>query len=412
MTRGVPPRPIEYPFVRKFAFQFSSRALSTLFGIALSISLIRFLNNEQFALYQVCFVAGALIGWLLDFGLVGAFINFRVRSETSNALICCNSRFLIMSLITVLTTFFWVSFRQYSDIALLVYMAFIDTYSDNFMSARQLFTSSRHFVITSVGKKVMQLLLFFSSLHFYELSLSSIAFSMILPNIIVIVFDLFEFPVRGVRVSRLVLTIGLGNWFQSGGTVISQLDNVIAFAKFEDAFLKVIASSRRISSGIGLVGSAYSPHILASSGNANRDLDQHVKRVLRLSVFVMLFAVLPILVFARLIFQSLFGIELKPNEIWTVYAIIGIIPFGIVSANLNAILVGNRKFIQAACATYVSSFIYLILLFQMGDKSTNWFAFGVVLNLGLEIGIELFFICKYKILSPAKSITRRGTKCI
>jgi O-antigen/teichoic acid export membrane protein len=201
--------------------------------------------------------------------------------------------------------------------------------------------------------------------------------------------------------------VGFGNWIQSGGTLISQLDNMIVFARIEESFLKVLASSRRISSAVGLVGSTYSPHMLYSAANQDKQLIEHMRRILKISSLIMILLVLPMVFTSQFFFRFLFNIELQPSDIWTVYAILVTIPFGIISANLNAALIGNRKFSAAATATYVSSFFYLTLILVLVGTSRNWLALGIIINIFLEILIEVYFINKFKIIT-FRDILRRN----
>ncbi len=386
-------------FIKKFTLHFAGRGLSTLLGVALTILMIRSLDFESFAKFQICFVIGVLISWVLDFGAVGAYINFRVKLEVQNAQECLNLRILILTSATIVSAIFYFVFEEYSQYLLLVFMSFLDLYMDNFIGARQLFISKKMFVFSSVGKKAAQLILVVFCIESEKLSFELLALSLILPNVLLFLRDLQDFPVRGFKVNKSIFRLGFGNWIQSGGTLISQLDNVIAFARIDDAFLKVLASSRRISNTVGLIGSTYSPYILYSAANQNINLSRHFKRILKISALIMLFIVVPLIFTTRSLYIFVFGIELQPEDIWTVHAILFLIPFGIISGNLNAILVGNRKFFAAATATFLSSSFYLLLLFVLLGSSKNWFALGLILNHFLEICIELYFIHKFKYLN-------------
>ena len=386
-------------FTKKFSLHFVGRILSTLIGVALFILVIRSLDFESFAKFQTCFVIGVLLSWVLDFGTTGAYINFRVKLEVENAQECLNLRMLGLTLATIVSAIFYLVFEGYSQYLILVFMSYLDLSVDNFLGARQLFTSKKMFIFSSLGKKAMQLMLVVFCIESEKFSLELLALSFIVPNVLILLGDLQDFPVRGYKVSKSVFHVGMGNWVQSGGTLISQLDNFIAFARIDDAFLKVLASSRRISNAVGLIGSTYSPYILHSAANQNLNLSLHINRILKICALILLLLVMPLILAAKPLYAFVFGIELQQDDIWTVYAILFTIPFGILSTNLNAILVGNRKFFAAAKATYLARFFYLLLLFVLLGGSKNWFAVAIILNQFIEIFIELYFIRKFKYLT-------------
>lgn len=360
---------------------------------------VRNMSIRDFSSLMVLTVIIGLLIWFLDFGSMTRILILRSanRIQDSRKLMGTRNQVLI-STITLGSLFLYI-FDSGTKI-LLINAVFFDLFTDSFVSYRQIHENIRSFVWKMNGKRLFQISLFCIFLQFTEIEgLLAFAISILVPSICVFSFDLKMMRPILDKTNILFYFRSPGFWFQSGGTSLAMLDTVV-LSRFGGAdFIPILILGKRISNAVGILGANLVPETLHAWSNSSELRFKSWKQIFTFSSIGGLMAILIFLLKEPLV-TLILGRYLTDEENFVLNCVLFSIPIGIMTSNINAILLSLNRLGSASTSTYLSSLTYLaILIFGMYQEDVQYFiGAAILLNLLMEILLQssLFFRLTWK----------------
>jgi hypothetical protein len=357
------------------------RAAVLALGFTVVLELATFLPLANFAKYQIAFSIALLVCWIADFGIVTA-MNRIVRSPDEILLKSFSTIRQILALFAIITTLaistiFGIDF-QYS---LLLSALIIDNYVDNSFAIRQISLSGRQNIYYSVSKKALQVILIAFLEVVNQLSFINLGIAFAVSNVAILWIEYTKFGFSLSNLSTRRFHDSWKFWFQSGGTVIANLD-VLIISNFGGAnFLSPIALSRKFSQSIGVLGSTLVPQTVSDFSKNRNSPTFRIPHLYRYAFFSFIGSISVAVIFPR-ISNSLFSISFSKSELFVFLVIVCLTPIGVLTTNFNAAFLGLNRPGLAALTTYLSTFIYFVTLAFFGFKGILWIGIllGVILN--------------------------------
>jgi len=357
------------------------RAAVLALGFAVVLELATFLPLANFAKFQIAFSIALLVCWIADFGIVTA-MNRIVRSSDEILLKSFSTIRQILALLAIITTLaisiiFCIDF-QYS---LLLSALIIDNYVDNSFALRQISLSERQNIYYSVSKKALQVILIAFLEDVNQLSFINLGIAFTISNVAILWIEYTKFGFSLSNLSTRRFQDSWKFWFQSGGTVIANLD-VLIISNFSGAnFLSPIALSRKFSQSIGVLGSTLVPQTISDFSKNRNSHTFRIPHLYRYAFFSFIGSISVAVIFPR-ISNSLFSISFSKSELFVFLVIVCLTPIGVLTTNFNAAFLGLNRPGLAALTTYLSTFIYFVTLAFFGFKGILWIGIllGVILN--------------------------------
>jgi len=368
------------------------RASTTFIGFFITLIMIREFTPEYFAHYQLTLVIGYFLAWCVDFGMTSLYTQFRSQNNYKMAISAWGIRLSHFAFATILA-FSGYLISVFSLITVLLFLgALLDLMTDNQIAIRQLYCSQYRFQFTTIGKKAVQVIFLILSIEMGIFNLSTVAYILFVPSALLMFHDHLNFGGLKVVNPSEIYSEGYKIWFQAGGSVLTQLESVVVFSRLDLHLLKVLAASRKISNALGIVGAAHVPLSLSVAATDKRQVKNQILLVSKTAMWIFLIAVIPLILVAKALFANLFDLKISNNEYIVIICVFMCIPLGVMSANLNAVLLGLRKYRQAGIATYSSTLIYLGSAWYLSHISSLFFAACLLANAIIEVLVSIYFL--------------------
>jgi len=370
------------------------RISNMVFSVVFLIILLRGFSVETFALVASNFVVASLLVWIGDMGSLSNMIMCHAKSEDRDVTEYWSVRITLIFGFTLLVILASYAMGISRISPLLLFACILDLHTDSMVAFRQVTMSVSKAFLIQFSRKATQVLAMLIYLQvFQSLSVRIVSLVLITPALIVFIFDtrnaggVSKFSPKKLHPRRL------GVWFQSGGTLISGLDTLVFADPLYQAFLRTLSMSKRITSGLAVFGSTNAIHALYETAKSGSLKINSMKEILNQGLTVFLLSI-PICWLIPNIFEFSTG-DAIDSELVLVGRIIVLATFlGVISSNLNAILVGLGKNSLASISTYGSSLLYLLLVAIMVANGSSYYHLSlcVVANLAFECAISGFFI--------------------
>lgn len=365
--------------------------LIRIFSIIASLIILRIILDQfslvDFAQVQKQFGLISILLWLADFGMLNYAIILFAQNGKRDIRELLSTRFwtiLIVFLIYLTVHYF---FENELVSLVLIFAIFCDIYTDSLNGFRQIAASVKYSIFSLLIKKLSQLVLILFTARIDEkASLIDYAFALTLPSLLIFCFDakklalsFFYFQIRFLEKSRKI-------WFQSGGTSLASFDIPILTALNALSVIPIFVVSRKISNALGIFGSTLVPQSMKDAASNRISTRKTLNRIFSISFLVFGICIL-IGVFSEYILKNFFNLEGSRQNLSVFLVVLATVPIGVITSNLNAVLISTSRAGLAAATTYVSSFVYLSTIY-----------FGCELNLpylGLSIAVMVNLLTEY-----------------
>ena len=351
--------------------------------------LIKFLKSNDFVIFQVSLGIAAFLNWFLDFGLVNISI---LRNATANQKEM-HEAWLLRTIIYIfsLTIILSAVFFGISSGILLIFMSLlIDFAYESGSSFRQNFYSIRSITTITIGKRTLILVAVIFLSKFEKISLTNIAVIMLAINIPLYVRDLYNLRKFGGKINFSLLHSSKKYWFQSGGTILANLDSLILKILSAENVIEVLALTRRISNALGLLGSSLVPDSMFRVSKDKNDISELKGTIFRISILTLAASIIVLISFPFIYYY--FTEEKLATYFYPFVTVaILIVPLGVITANLNAVILALELTSIAAVSTYSSSISYLlfIVIGKMTDNLLVGITIGILMNSLIELVIQV-----------------------
>lgn len=368
------------------------RASTTFISFFITLIMIREFTPEYFAHYQLTLVIGYLLAWCVDFGMTSLYTKFRSQNNYKMAISAWGIRLSHFAFATILA-FSGYLISVFSLITVLLFLgALLDLMTDNQIAIRQLYCSQYRFQFTTISKKAAQVIFLILSIQMGIFNLFTVAFILFVPSALLMFHDHHNFGGFKVVNPSEIYSEGYKIWFQAGGSVLTQLESVVVFSRLDLHLLKVLAASRKISNALGIVGAAQVPLSLSVAATNKRQVKNQILLVSKTAMWIFLIAVIPLALIAKALFAILFDLQISNNEYLVIICVLMCVPLGVISANLNAVLLGLHMYRQAGISTYSSTLSYLVSAWYLSHFSPLFFAACLLANAIIEVLVSTYFL--------------------
>ncbi len=377
--------------------------LIRVFSIVASLIILR-ITLDHFSLLDFSQVQRqygllSILLWLADFGL----LNYAIILFSDNG---------ARDLQKVLSTRFWSILILFSiyltshicmghslEFGFLICAIFFDIYTDSLNAFRQIAASAKFSIFSMVVKKFSQLMLILLALRIDQnLSLTDYALAFTFPSLLIFYFDAATFKFRFSSFQTKYLFDSKKIWFQSGGTSLASFDIPLLISLNALSVIPIFVVSRKISNALGVFGSTLVPHSMRDAASNRVSTRKTLNGVYSISFLVFGFCI-PIGLFSELVITNFFNLESSRDNLYIFLVVLAAIPIGVITSNLNAVLISTNRAGLAARTTYASSLTYLATIY-----------FGCILNqpyIGLSLAVVLNLLTEY---SMQRYILRKDLK--
>jgi hypothetical protein len=353
------------------------------------------LSLKEFAMVQLTTSILGIVLWFLDFGCMTNVLLLSGKGKIQEFRRLLGVRFAIMlTMVSILIGM--AAIESGNRESLLILAIFLDLYTDSLVNLRQIHENSLKAFLKLAGKKFLQLGSFFVLIHTTEFGkLNALSVSILFGSTLVFVADWLKFR-PAFRFSDLRNYFREpGIWFQSGGTALASLD-IFILTRFGGLdFVPIMSLGKRISSSIGILGSSLVPETLNDWNQRN---DRRDLVYFRITIFSAISGISSFLAFLYrdYIALTILGRNLSSEEGLVLNCILLSIPIGVLTANLNAILISMNSLKEASWSTFTSSLVYLsILLFGMHNTHVAFvLSLGIIANISLELLVQCLFLVR------------------
>lgn len=370
------------------------------FSIIASLLILK-ITLDQFSLLDFARVQRqygllSILLWLADFGLLNYAIILFSENGARDLQKVLSTRFwsILMVFSTYLT--FYVFIGDNLQFKVLVCALFLDIYTDSLNGFRQIAASAKFSILSIVVKKFSQLILILLALRVDQnLSLIDYTLAFTFPSLLIFYFDIAKFKFRFSSFQIKYLLKSKQIWFQSGGTSLASFDIPVLISLNAFSVIPIFVVSRKISNALGVFGSTLVPHSMRDSASNRVSTRKTLKRVYSISFLVLSFCI-PIGLFSELVITNFFDLESSRDNLSIFLVVLASIPIGVITSNLNAVLISTNRAGLAAATTYTSSLTYLATIYLgcILNQPYLGLALAVVLNLLTEYSMQRFFLRK------------------
>ncbi len=365
--------------------------LIRVFSIIASLIILRIILDQfsliDFAQVQKQYGLISILLWLADFGMLNYAIILFAENRTHDIREVLSTRF--WTILIIFSIYLIVQFFVESDLEFLVLVCaiFCDIYTDSLNGFRQIAASVKYSIFSILVKKFSQLALILVTERIDEkVSLIDYAFAFTIPSLLI-----FSLDAKKLKLGFLYFQIGFLEkskkiWFQSGGTSLASFDIPVLTAFNELSIIPIFVVSRKISNALGIFGSTLVPHSMKDAASNRVSTRNTLNGVFSISFMVLSICIL-IGIFSEYIIKNFFNLEGSRENLFIFLVVLAAIPIGVVTSNLNAVLISTSRAGLAAATTYASSIVYLSTIY-----------FGCALNqpyLGLSIAVMLNLLTEY-----------------
>lgn len=351
--------------------------------------LIKFLKSNDFVIFQVSLGIAAFLNWFLDFGLV----NISILRNASANLKEMHEAWLLRTIIYIfsLTIILSAVFFGISSGMLLIFISLLFDFAyESGSSFRQNFYSIRNITTINISKRTLILVAVIFLSKFEKISLTNIAVVMLAINIPLYVRDLYNLRKFGGKINFSLLHSSKKYWFQSGGTILANLDSLILKILSSENVIEVLALTRRISNALGLLGSSLVPDSMFRVSKDKNDISELKGTIFRISILTLAASIIMLISFPFIYYY--FTEEKLATYFYPFVTVaILIVPLGVITANLNAVILALELTSIAAVSTYSSSISYLmfIVIGKMTGNLLVGITIGILMNSLIELVIQV-----------------------
>lgn len=365
--------------------------LIRVFSIVASLIILR-ITLDQFSLLEFSQVQRqygllSILLWLADFGLLNYAIILFAENGAPDLQKVLSTRFWsILTLFSIYLTSH-IFMEENLEFGFLICALFFDIYTDCLNGFRQIATSAKFSILSMVVKKFSQLILILLALRIDQnLSIADYALAFAFPSLLIFYFDVAKFKFSYSSFQTKYLFNSRKIWFQSGGTSLASFDIPLLISLNALSVIPIFVVSRKISNALGVFGSTLVPHSMRDAASNRVSTRKTLNGVYSISFLVFGICIL-IGLFSELIITNFFNLESGRDNLLVFLIVLAAIPIGVITSNLNAVLISTNRAGLAATTTYVSSFIYLVTIY-----------FGCILNgphMGLSLAVVLNLLSEY-----------------
>lgn len=357
-----------------FKLEILGRYLLPTLSFSILLLEIKLLNTHDFEVFAISAATSGWIVWVSDYGLTGYLTILIENGNRFKARVLF--RFRMTSLILILLIFALLSLRISFPI-LVISALTIDILSDGLLNMRMIARSRSNQWVFLGYKKIMQVavLLFFLASGF-ELDIYLLALIIFTSNLPLFLSDLGLLansqPSFSDEIEKRKLFL---NWIQNGGTTVASLDIPI-IAHFHPDLLIIYTLAKKFT------------NFLSSGSGAFLRKTLHSKETIQLRHFIV--AITCTATTCVLIFP-LFGQLLIPNFIYSIHihiffgAVVFLTPLGVITFHQNAILLKMGKLKELVISNWISSLVYLLILFLVREESDFYVYLIVAYTINLLI---------------------------
>ena len=370
-----------------------TRYVSTGLSFLCLLLLARIMDLENFAIFQVGYSFAGLAIWLGDLGLGINLIRYLAREDFETVKQIWSLRLITLS--STVLIFSYLGSQLFSNFHLLFFLtAFLDLASDSHLSLRHVAASKYFDLVIQPIKRGVQLLglLVVITSHPSDPNLYILA-ALVLPSILLIVIDSMRFG--GLKVGNIKVHLGnsMARWLQSGGTILTNLDNVILGASSQFIAIAILSITKKIFNAFSIIGTALFPRVLFAVTEKGKFEYTTLKSILKTILLVCLPTIV-IVVYLPVFFSMLWETDLSGSQLILSRTFMLLLPVYLLCLGLNSVLLGLDLNFQAAIATYSSGLLYLgILFFSLLELNIyNVIAIALVVHAFVWMFAELFFL--------------------
>lgn len=377
-----------------FALHIVSRSFSILASLViLRITLSDFVLSD-FIQVQLHYGLVSILFWFADLGLLNYSIILFSEKKFFYSKRVMSTRFWLILLFFIIYALIQVINFGRVEVLVLIVAIFFDISTDSLNGFRQVAASMKYSVISLAAKKICQLIFILFIIQQNEkVTLINYSFAILIPSILVFFYDsrFLHFNLRFFDTSYLRKSKDI--WFQSGGTSLANFDIPILTSLNGVVAVPVFVVSRKFSNALGIFGSTLVPQSMSDAASNRITTQKSLSRSISVALIVLIFS-LVIIVCASPILEKFFKINPNKSNLTLFVAVLLIAPLGVISSNLNALLIATNRSRLAAVATYSSSICYLglIVIGCLTSKPYIGLVMAVFMNLVIEVCLQLFFL--------------------
>ena len=382
----------------KYEQDIGVRVVSGVTSGLLIILLGRSLTGTDFAHMQIYFSYGALLCWFFDFGLLGLAFVYAAQDNRSSFASCWRLRNRILAL-PVLTILIVIYFGNFEVIfAFLILIGMQESIVDSHLPLRQIFRSPLANTLSVVVRRVFQLLILV--IIFFQgssLNISHVLLVFGIPSFLVLISDLAYFSRFSGRLEIGKLKKSIKFFIQSTGTSIATLDYFLLGHFGFQNLVYPYTLGKKFYSFLMIPGTTLLQSTIKNEvqiGTQARNFWLKIKGALGITAILSFISAACFTLFADLFLGKIHDF----GSIFIPVVLILLPILGSVTVNLNGILVSRSLFLRASIATFLSSFIYLLILimgFSIGFNQYFVLVFALVINSAFELILELRLIFQY-----------------
>ena len=374
--------------------QFSIRTASSILSALFILFSAHYLSIATFATLQINFSFAGIAVWIGDFGLMNLMIISKGKHDNSTY----STAWALRNIGVFVTMILFVSILDILNVNEFVPLLFVasvfDVYTDSLVSLRQITNTAKASFWFQFGKKFIQtasLVIWHSYTHRVTITEFFVIYA--LPSVAITAYEVIHFGNHKIVNLRETLISSSKIWSQNGGTALAGLDLWIISQLGGIAIIPFISVGRRFNSVLGNVGTVLSIDFMHKVSRTKIVDRMDVKRLLILST--LFYGIVVIVCFlSEPLLQEIFNLHPNRLQLLVFQFVILSGPLSIITSSLNAILLGFQFYAKAALATYVSTAIYLPILFATGHFGSIAIIFIVACyaNLIIEMLVELLFL--------------------
>ncbi len=387
------------------------RLVSALMSVLVFSTMAHQLSDFHFSMVQITYSVAVFFLWVADLGSLNLMISERFKKGheyTQGLWVNRITRIIVMTIPVGVISYFY-PFQKFSFFIFLACV--LDSTADSLIGFRQVALAPRWNYWLQLGRKATQLLGIITvwrlQLH---LTLSYVFIIILVPALVALAIEYVSIGHPSWRPSFRVSNKSVKVWFQSGGTLIASIDLWIIGIHGAYASILYVSLARRVSSALGIIGATTSVETLHEVGKSMY-LSGAVKSSIRRAVLITICFAVILISSLRLWLPVVSGRDPALSSYLIVAIIVGSIPVGVITSNLNSIFIGFQKFNYAGFSTYGSSIVYLSWLTLMPHYiGIVWsIALGTFINLSTELLIQTLLFKKNNGFTQSK-LQHRGEK--
>jgi O-antigen/teichoic acid export membrane protein len=371
----------------------ATRYVSTGLSFLCFLLLARIMDLKDFAIFQVGYSFAGLAIWLGDLGLGINLIRYLARKDFESVKQIWTLRLATLSCAVFI--FSYAGSQLFSSFHLLFFLtAFLDLVSDSHLSLRHV-AASKYLDLfiqpTKRGIQLLGLLVIFATDPIDSNLYILVALG--LPSLLLIITDTIHFGGLKVGDIRMHLSNSTARWLQSGGTTLTNLDNIILGASNQFIAIAILSITKKIFNAFSIIGTALFPRILFAVTEKEKFEYSTLKSILKTILLVSL-PTIAIVVFLPALFSMLWEKDLSDSQLLMSRIFMLLLPVYLLCLALNSVLLGLNLNFQAAIATYSSGFLYLgILFFSLLEINIySIVIIALIAHAFVWMFVELFFL--------------------